>query len=314
MKVLFVVSGNKSEGPGAVVANQAQSLKDSRVDIQFYLIRGKSIRGYLSNVMKIRNFIKENAFDLIHAHGVSALVATLSFKKPLVVSLLGSELNESKYIKSLVKYLARNYWNHTIVKSEDMLSKIKAIQNSMWVSVIPNGVNLSIFKPAEKTEAKKKFQWDPSFKQILWLADTSRKSKNYALATKSIEILGRADVELKTVSFVEKESVPDYLNAADVLLLTSLWEGSPNIVKEAMSCNCPVVATDVGDIKWLFGAESGHFITNFDPADVAVKLRQALAFSVENKYTKGRERILALGLDSDSIAQRIINIYKRVIN
>src|SRR5207248_489562 len=44
------------------------------------------------------------------------------------------------------------------------------------------------------------------------------------------------------------ELIPSYLNAADCLALASLREGSPNVVKESLACNLPVVATDVGDV------------------------------------------------------------------
>ena len=75
-------------------------------------------------------------------------------------------------------------------------------------------------------------------------------------------------------------------------------EGSPNLVKEAMACNCPVVATDVGDIKWLFGDEPGYFISDFTSEDFSRKIKRALDFSITTGRTRGRERILELGLDS----------------
>ena len=80
-----------------------------------------------------------------------------------------------------------------------------------------------------------------------------------------------------------------------------------------MACNRPVVATDVGDIRWLFGNEPGHFITSFDPEDVAEKIKLALEFSEKYGRTNGRQRVIDLGLDSQTVAKKIINLYKEVL-
>jgi len=103
------------------------------------------------------------------------------------------------------------------------------------------------------------------------------------------------------------------MNAADVVVLTSLYEGSPNVIKEAMACSRPIVATDVGDIKWLFDNEPGHYISSFSPIDMAKKIEFALEFSEKKRRTNGKERIIKLGLDSKSIANRIIDVYKNVL-
>jgi len=93
--------------------------------------------------------------------------------------------------------------------------------------------------------------------------------------------------------------------------LTSKWEGSPNIIKEAKACNIPIVCTDVGDVRWLLDGVDGCYITSQNPNDIADKLHRALSF---NKRTTGREKLIQLGLDSTIIAQRIIEIYENVLN
>ena len=80
-----------------------------------------------------------------------------------------------------------------------------------------------------------------------------------------------------------------------------------------MACDLPVVSTRVGDVEWLFGDEPGHFIAEHDPDDVADKIKLALEFSEKYGRTNGRQRIIELGLDSDSIAKRIIEVYEEVI-
>ena len=96
----------------------------------------------------------------------------------------------------------------------------------------------------------------------------------------------------------------------ELVILTSLWEGSPNVIKEAMACNCPIVSTNVGDVRWVIGDTEGCYITSFDPEDVAEKIKLALEFG---KRTNGRDRIIELGLDSETIAKRLIDIYSKVL-
>ena len=102
-----------------------------------------------------------------------------------------------------------------------------------------------------------------------------------------------------------------YLNATDVLLLTSKWEGSPNMIKEAMACNIPIVATEVGDIKYLFGDSEGYYYTNPFPDRLAEKIKYIL----DNELKPGgRQRIIDLKLDSESIPDKLIQLYQEVLS
>jgi glycosyltransferase involved in cell wall biosynthesis len=120
--------------------------------------------------------------------------------------------------------------------------------------------------------------------------------------------LNNENIEFHIVFGIENKILPYYFNAADVLLLTSLWEGSPNVVKEAMACNLPIVSTDVGDVRELMGGTAGCYITNFHASDVAKKLRLALEFG---KRTDGRKKVRHL--DTIQIAEKISKIYHQVL-
>jgi len=119
-----------------------------------------------------------------------------------------------------------------------------------------------------------------------------------------------SDTELLELKGYNRNQVSLLMNACDVILITSFSEGSPQVIKEAMACNLPIVSTDVGDVKEVIGNTEGCYITSFDPKDVAEKIKMALDF---DKRTNGRERIKKLGLDSESIAMEIIKLYKNVI-
>ena len=148
---------------------------------------------------------------------------------------------------------------------------------------------------------------------IFFAAKPTRPEKNFALAQQAYKLLNNENTRLHVLNDVSPELIPIWMNASDIVLLTSQWEGSPNVIKEAMACNRPIVATNVGDIKWLIGETDGCYLTSFDPNDVAEKLNLALGFSAIHSITNGRERILKLGLVSDAVAKKIIKIYSTIL-
>ena len=103
------------------------------------------------------------------------------------------------------------------------------------------------------------------------------------------------------------------LNGCDLALITSFNEGSCQFLKEAMSCNRPIVSTKVGDSEWIFGTTEGCYITRFDPEEVIINIQKALDFSQTKGQTNGRDRIIQLGLDSETIAGRVFEVYKKVL-
>lgn len=312
MKILFISSGNNKFGISPIVFNQGESLKQNKIEVEYLTVKGKGLFGYLKNVPVIRSKIKNDNYDLIHAHySLSALAATLSFPKiPLVVSLMGTDSKMSLFWRTIIKLCYILFWQKVIVKSQEMEVNLKLNK----AVVIPNGVNLEKFNLTEQEEARRKLGLDLEKRYILFLSNPSRYEKNYKLAETAANLVNDNSVELIAVFNKEHSEVVNYIYAADLLLMTSLWEGSPNAVKEAMACNLPVVSTNVGDVEWLFGDEPGHYLTSFDPKDVADKIKSALEFSEKYGSTNGRKRILELGLDSKTVATKIINVYKEVLN
>jgi glycosyltransferase involved in cell wall biosynthesis len=122
--------------------------------------------------------------------------------------------------------------------------------------------------------------------------------------------LNDPDVELLTPYPLEPGEVAKYLNATDVFISTSFMEGSSNVIKEAMACNCPILATNVGDAAWVLGETKGCYLTSFEPQEIAAKLQSALVYSHNHNRTTGRQRIHELSLDSETTAKRIIEVYQ----
>lgn len=305
IKVLFISSGRRGK-PGDVVLNQGTSLEKAGIRIDYFLIK-PGLSGYLSAVKRLRNEFKNGRYDLAHAHySLCGYVAGIAGCKPLVVSLMGSDICVSAFSRKIISLFIRYRWNETIVKTDQM----KELIGNNVVHVIPNGVDIEKFKPIPREIARQHIEYKKDKKLVVIIAGKNRTEKNIDLAVNAVKHLGDNNIDLNHIYNTSNEEIPYYLNAADVLLLTSKREGSVNVVKEAMACNCPVVATDVGDIGWVTANTEGCYITTFEKGNVAGKIKAALDFG---KRTEGRQRIIELELDSDSVAGRIINLYRNLI-
>jgi glycosyltransferase involved in cell wall biosynthesis len=173
--------------------------------------------------------------------------------------------------------------------------------------LMPNGVDTDAFRPLDRSLSLSMTGFDGSLFNIIFVGDPSRHEKNYSLAGEAVQILSDRAVNLITLKDIPAGMMPWYYNAANLLLLTSLWEGSPNCVKEAMACNLPVVATAVGDVPQLISGLEGCFISTFDSHHVAECIEKAMTFS---DRTRGRERIMERGLDAPSTAARLVRLYE----
>lgn len=316
MKILIICSGNapnfKFDVHHAFVYDQVNAIAKSYTEISFdyFFINGKGIKGYLSNFKKFKRQIKAQNFDIIHAHfGFSGLLANLQRKVPVVCSFHGSDINVLKHriLSSVVEILSKK----TIYVSEMLYSKaiIKKGRN-----IIPCGVDLEIFRPIDKDLARQRMNLDLTKHYILFSSSFNNKVKNYKLLKEAHTFLGDKNLEILELKGYTREEVAHLINAADICVMTSLNEGSPQFVKEAMACNCPIVSTNVGDVKKVFGNSDGCFITTYELDDVIVKIKLALDFADLVEKTKGRNRIMELGLISENVAKQVVEVYRKALS
>lgn len=318
MKVLFICSGNATFNTlSPFIKVQAESLESEGVEVNFFYIKGKGVRNYLKNVPLLKKEIKTNHYDILHAHyALCGWVAVLTWTKlPIVLSLMGSDvfgdINEKgkRAFKSnlfvLLTRLVQPFVDVVIVKSSGMRAKIT---KKRQVYEIPNGIRMDQFRPLNY-DARLKLGLDPNKQYVLFLANPDDPNKNIQLVQKAVKHLHREDLEFINIYKVSHETIVDYLNAVDVFTLCSYSEGSPNVVKEAMSCNCPMVVTPAGDAPWVIGNTPGCYVGSYDAKGFSEKLSQALNFASIHGRTKGRARIYELGLDGKHVAQQLESIY-----
>ncbi|MBS4014228.1 MAG: glycosyltransferase [Bacteroidetes bacterium] len=304
MRILFISREKKAGEVSIIIHNQGHSLVSKGVAVSYYPISGSGFIGYIKSIKQLFNIRK--SYDIFHAHySLTGFIVALAFCKPTVVSLMGSEVYSHFAIKYLIRVFAKFIWSKTIVKSKKIKDELKIKS----CSVIPNGVDLGKFKPIERYVAQQKLGWDYNKKHILFASDPDRFEKNYPLAKSSIDLLSSCDIEIHFIKNKPNEKLYLYYSACNVLLLTSLWEGSPNVIKEGMACNAQIVSTDVGDVKELFGYTYGLAIVDNSPKNIANALLKAISM---NNRSEGRNRIVELGIDSSSIADSLIYEYNKI--
>jgi teichuronic acid biosynthesis glycosyltransferase TuaC len=322
MKVLFVSSGTSGDGISPIVSRQGESLAELGVTVDYFSIGQNGLIGYIKAFFQLRRFLRNNKYDILHAHyGLCGIVAFSAKKRgKLIVSFMGDDIvgaNNtdgsitfiSKVLVLINVFFARHCYAFNIVKSNEMYQALKGNRTAL----IPNGIDLNQFYPVPKDTARRFLSIDPAIKLVIFISDTRRSEKNFTLARQAISLTGVDKIQLFALGGHSSRDLLNYYNAADLLVLTSYHEGSPNVIKEAMACNCPIVSTDVGDVKWVTENAEGCFITSFMPADVADKINKALHFGATKGRTNGRKRILELGLESQTIAKKIIEVYNKVI-
>ncbi|WP_291858191.1 glycosyltransferase family 4 protein [Marinilabilia sp.] len=299
-KVLFICSAVRKGRCTEAVVEQARGLRERGIGVTFFYVKERGLKGYAKGGFRLRRFLKQNHFEVVHAHyGLSAVIASLAGARSLVVSLMGSDVFGPRWLLWLVKFFSVFFWPCVIVKSEQMLNRLGVDH----AKVIPNGVDLNLFREISREEARIKMGWSHR-KIVLWPANPEREVKNVKLAIESVELLADQQVELKVIYDTPTSMMPWFYNAADVVLVTSKWEGSPNVVKEALACNVPVVSTPVGDVAvWLNETEGCEVV----PADARLISEAVRRVILSPRRISGRKVIEEL--DIDRISSRLMNEY-----
>lgn len=311
MRLLVVHSGNKvvSSAQYTFINEQVAALRQLGVEVYLYPVVGKGARGYLSNLKTIYSQIRSNSIDLVHAHyGMCGLLCCLQRMVPTVVTYHGSDIN----VKSQRRFSQLAVWlsSYNIFVSGRLTSLVSGKRR---FSVIPCGIDLSEEQLFSREEARRIMHLDPDKKYILFAGAFDNVVKDYPLASRSISLMTHHQLaETLELRGFSRREVNLLLCAVDVLLMTSITEGSPQVIKEAMACGCPIVSTDVGDVRERTVGIDGCYVADTrDPNEIATLLDKAVAY---DKRTQGRQRIVEAGLSNELIAEKLLNIYKTVLH
>jgi len=292
MRVLAVTNMYPSEefpGCGVFVHEQIKSLINIGLTFRVLFIdrRREGPSSYCRMGRRLTQDVAEFGPDLIHVMygGVMAdQIVRRHHVRPMVVTFHGSDLlgeNLSGWVRKLISRYgvwcskrAAMAADGIIVVARHLLRALPQAQPAGKVRVIPCGIDLERFRPLDPRSCRRQLGWSSDSFHVLFASSNGDPVKRPWLAKAAVtEARGRGvRAELHFLSGVPNSEVPSWLSASDVLLLTSLHEGSPTVVKEALACGLPIVSVDVGDVAERIQTIEGCYLAHPDPADLADKL------------------------------------------
>lgn len=322
------------------VVEQGASLEQSGNQVEYFLVRGKGLISYFLQVASLKKRIREFHPDVVHGHyGLSGMTAILACKelpkavrpKCVVTFHNGETLGWKQNLLSSSFSMLADYVIYVAQHIRD-LSYFKAKK----YAIIPCGVNLEDLPLCSYEQARQQLSFKQQTKYILFGGAFDNKRKNVQLLFAALnrmsdnpnfteahpfgKLKNGLSVEVLEMKGLSRSECTLRMCGCDLFALPTHSEGSPQALKEAMACNCPIVATDVADIKELLGDVEGHYLLrnplrtkkywNADESSVsemADLLTRAFSFT---SRTQGRERIVSCNLTNRQITHKLLNIYQ----
>jgi len=291
---------------GVFVQQQVESLRKEGVETDVLFVNPKTSKwNYPWSLFRLLKRAYTRRYDLIHAHYVFAgLVARCQFHLPLVVTHHGDETFHG--------WQRRLCWGISRLASGVIVpsAEVKRAIGLEDAAVIPCGVDFELFKPMAQDLSRKELGLPQGKGLILFAGDYLKQLKRFDLIQEAVALVKAKaqDVDLVVAFKQPYEKIPLYMNACDVLVLASDREGSPQVIKEAMACNLPVVTVNVGDTSEVLEGVDGCHVCEQNAEEIASKLFSVLS---SHRRTNGRE--LTRRYEIQSIAKKIIIEYEKAL-
>jgi teichuronic acid biosynthesis glycosyltransferase TuaC len=300
------------------VVRQVQFLQRAGIDVEIFPFRGaKNPMNYLKTRIVVNRKLRQTKYDLVHAQFGQSSLLPWPKRLPLVVTFRGGDIlgvkgNDGRttvagrILRHICRLVAMKA-DAVIVVSEHMK---KHLPRSVRVDVLPSGLDFESLVCLSKTEARERLGLPQDERLILFAGNPELGRKRYGLASQAIDILNKR-LPVRTIIGwnVPHSTIILMMNACDVLLFTSSDEGSPNVVKEALACNLPIVSVPVADVaQRLKGVDNCELCVDERPETLAAAVERVLE---RGQRTNGREAVQTL--DENLITEKLIGIYRSIL-
>lgn len=309
---------------GVFVEEQIKGMRAAGLDVSVLFVnrRQEGAMTYYRLGERLRQAAAEFGPDLLHVMygGVMAdQIVRRHHLVPTVVTFHGSDLL-GENLSGLVRKTISRYGVHcskraarlaegVVVVARHLLPSLDGGVSGDKVRVIPCGIDLERFRPLGTSACKRLLGWDPEAFHVLFASSSGDPVKRPWLARAAVAQMNGAakPAEMHLLTSVPNNQVPVWLNASDVLILTSLHEGSPTIVKEALACGLPVVSVDVGDVAERIKDIDGCHLAPPQPDALAAKLNQ-----VRNRGCRLDCRLQLDELSTISVGRKLKQFYQEI--
>jgi teichuronic acid biosynthesis glycosyltransferase TuaC len=294
---------------GCFVKDQVDDLRGLGVDVWVLRFDGRSHKHrYLAAIPQLRQALRRDRYDIVHAHyGLSGALASMQLATPVVTTFHGSD--------AWVPWQRRVSW--LVARRTQPIAVAPMVAASLGVHdapVIPCAVDLDVFAPIDRVEARRALGWPAGRACVLFPAARNDRSK---VTNKRVDIFdamidrvrrSEPGVVAASLDGLSRGQVALAMNAADATVITSMWEGAPVVVKESLACGTPVVAVAVGDVPTVVAGLPGCAIVPRDPGALAKAVGRALG---TGRAPRLREAMHAYG--RQAIAERVLVVYRRLL-
>jgi teichuronic acid biosynthesis glycosyltransferase TuaC len=293
---------------GSFVRDLVEDVRRLDVDVEVLAFSGRERRiAYARAGAAFRRAIAEHAFDLVHAHyGLTGVLATSQRRVPVIVTFHGSDTGNPR-----VRWQGWLSWFVARLGTPVFVSKDGAERlGCPNAAVIPAGVDLELFQPRPAAEARAALGWSENGHYVLLPGARANPDKGVHLFDATVAESRRRGLDVTPVSLegFSRKQVAEVMNAVDVTLMTSNFEGSPVAVKESLACTTPVVSVPVGDLPELLTGLPGCEIVPRDPVALAGAIARAIATVPDPMLRRRAER-----LSRRRTAERTVALYESVL-
>ena len=320
LRVLGIIPGDGRGSSFVFARRQLECVTRATIEVRTMFIPSRTNPISLFRAMKeMKRAISEFRPDLIHAHygTMTSFMAAICTTVPLVITFRGSDLNGCPDVPLWRNHFSRLLSQLSCLRARRIICVSEKLRDRLWwcknrAVVIPSGVDLRHFYPRPKVQARSRLNWEQSVPTVIFNLGNTPNAKGLDLVRSSIEFAQQTLGPVRLVVLdgsVPHEDIPWYLCAADCVALASANEGSPNIVKEALACNVPVVSTDVGDVAERLEGVSHSRMAARTVTDFSRALVEILS---ERRSSNGREH--SQPFDEQAVADAVCAVYAKVAN